>query len=66
MLRLLSSQHFLCWRSRLLGPALTHPEHLRRHSILWGAQQGRLRPRPAFGWRSYERLALAFALFRTA
>ncbi|MGH8655095.1 MAG: hypothetical protein ACREYE_24300 [Gammaproteobacteria bacterium] len=31
------------------------PLHPRR------AKQGRLRPRPAFGWRSYEPLALALA-----
>ena len=30
------------------------------------AQQGHLRPRSVFDWRSYESLALAFALFRTA
>ena len=31
LLRLLASQHFLCWRSRRLQPALTHPEHPRGH-----------------------------------
>jgi len=33
LLRWLSGQHFLCWRSRLLHPALTHPEHRHGHSI---------------------------------
>ena len=38
--------------SRVRGSISLHPRR---------AKQGRLRPRPAFGWRSYEPLALAFA-----
>ena len=33
LLRWLSGQHVLCWRSRLLHPALTHPDPRRGYSI---------------------------------